>query len=138
MTRRNIVDVPTSIRSRLLNKSKETKRPFHEVLQYYAMERFLYRLSISSHAKKFFLKGALMFKVWQATGHRPTMDIDLLGRTENNVEALENICRDICHQDISEKDGLVFFSIQYGGKLFKLKQSMKGCGLNLKEICTKR
>jgi len=28
----------------LLNKSREEKRRFDELLQYYAMERFLYRL----------------------------------------------------------------------------------------------
>ena len=35
----------TSIRDRLLIYAREQNRPFQEVLQYYAMERFLYRLS---------------------------------------------------------------------------------------------
>lgn len=74
MSRRNIVNVPASIRTKLLNKSKETKRPFLELLQYYAIERFLYRLSISKHAPNFFLKGALMFRAWQSIDHRATMD----------------------------------------------------------------
>ncbi len=45
-----------SIRQRLKNLSEQRNRPFDEILRYYAMERFLYRLSISPHAKKFFLK----------------------------------------------------------------------------------
>jgi hypothetical protein len=32
---------PASVRARLLNISRATGRPFAELLQYYAMERFL-------------------------------------------------------------------------------------------------
>ena len=60
-------NLPASVRQRLTNKAKETNRPFQEVLQYFAMERFLYRLSQSRHADRFVLKGALMFTAW---GHR--------------------------------------------------------------------
>ena len=58
-----------SIRQRLKNLSEQRSRPFDEILRYYAMERFLYRLSISSHAKKFFLKGGLMLRVWDSLDH---------------------------------------------------------------------
>ena len=34
-----------SVRQRLLNQSRAQDRPFQEVLQYFAMERFLYRLA---------------------------------------------------------------------------------------------
>jgi len=73
------------MRQRLLNKARETGRPFNELLLYFAMERFLYRLSKSSHAQKFILKGALMLIVWRAPLSRPTMDIDVLGRTDNSI-----------------------------------------------------
>ena len=53
-----IKDLPASVRQRLTNKAHATKRPFQEVLQYFAMERFLYRLSTSAHADRFVLKGA--------------------------------------------------------------------------------
>lgn len=59
MTKRQINDVGASIRQRLFDKAKATGRPFQEVLQYFAMERFLYRLMQSRHADKFVLKGAL-------------------------------------------------------------------------------
>ncbi len=55
---------PASVRQRLTNKAKETNRPFQELLQYFAMERFLYRLAQSPHAEKFIRKGALMFTAW--------------------------------------------------------------------------
>lgn len=46
-----------SIYSRLKNVAKQRKRPVQEVLKYYAMERFLYRLRVSSHQSSFYLKG---------------------------------------------------------------------------------
>jgi len=103
------------MRQRLLNKARETGRPFNELLQYFAMERFLYRLSKSAHADKFVLKGALMFVAWQAPVTRPTMDIDLLGITENSVDAIVAIAREICSWEV-EADGLVFESDSVGGE----------------------
>lgn len=61
------------------------------MLQYFAMERFLYRLSVSPHAEKFLLKGAMMLRVWRVPLSRPTMDIDLLGRTANGPEQIVGI-----------------------------------------------
>ena len=63
MTLKNL---PASVQARLQAKAKETKRPFQELLQYYAMERLLYRLSKSPHGSRFILKGALMLHVWDA------------------------------------------------------------------------
>jgi Nucleotidyl transferase AbiEii toxin, Type IV TA system len=82
-----IKNMRASVRQRLQNYAQTSGRPFGEVLQYYAMERFLYRLSVSPHAGKFPLKGALMLTAWRAPVSRLTMDIDLLGRANNEVEA---------------------------------------------------
>ena len=43
--KRAVTNIPASVRARLLNRAKMEKRPFNELLQYYAMERFLFRLS---------------------------------------------------------------------------------------------
>lgn len=56
-------DLPHSIRERLANQARQMGRPFQEVLTYYALERFLYRLGASPHADRFVLKGALLFRV---------------------------------------------------------------------------
>jgi len=101
-------NLPASVHQRLLNRAQQTNRPFNELLQYYVMERFLYRLSKSSHAGKFILKGALMFTAWKLAAYRPTMDIDLLGRTDNSLEALVAIAKEVCLQQV-EPDGLVFY-----------------------------
>ena len=89
MTRRSPKNIAASVRQRLLDKARETGRPFNEVLQYFAMERFLYRLSKSPYANNFVLKGALMLTVWEAPVTRPTLDIDLLGRIDNCIETLQ-------------------------------------------------
>src|SRR6266699_287022 len=49
--------------------------PFQELLQYYVMERFLYRLSKSKFRNAFVLKGALLLTAWRAPQSRPTIDI---------------------------------------------------------------
>lgn len=96
-----------SVRQRLLDKAKETGQPFNEVLQYFAMERFLYRLSNSPYADSFVLKGALMLTVWEAPLTRPTLDIDLLGRIDNRIETIVRVTKEICRQEV-EPDGVVF------------------------------
>lgn len=98
-----------SIRQKLKNLSIARNRPFEEILRYYGIERFLYRLSISSYATRFFLKGGLMLKVWDAEDHRATMDIDLLARISNKIENLKHIIDEIALIQ-AEKDAVVFNS----------------------------
>lgn len=105
--KKEIKNIEASVRAKLTNKAEETHRPFAEVLQYYAMERFLYRLSQTEHVDKFILKGALMFTVWQAPLRRTTMDIDFLGRFENKIPKIETIIKDVCRQNVAP-DGLLF------------------------------
>jgi hypothetical protein len=108
LTKTPVKNITASVRQRLLNKSRSDIRPFQELVQYYAMERFLYRLSQSNHANRFILKGALMLRIWQTPDIRPTMDIDLLGRTNNDMSLLISNITDILSVDV-EPDGLSFF-----------------------------
>ena len=107
MIKKNPQDVSASVHQRLLNKARESGRPFNELFQYFSMERFLYRLSKTHHAQKFVLKGALMFTVWNIQATRTTKDIDFLGNLKNSVGALAEIMRDTCNQTV-EPDGMVF------------------------------
>jgi Nucleotidyl transferase AbiEii toxin, Type IV TA system len=84
-------NVAASVHARLANQARADDRPFQELLQYYGLERFLYRLSMSDYRDRFILKGALMLRVWDAPMTRPTRDIDFLGCTENSIESLEDI-----------------------------------------------
>lgn len=108
MTKTPMKNIAAAVRQRLLNKSRSDIRPFQELVQYYAMERFLYRLSQSHHANRFILKGALMLRIWQTPDIRPTMDIDLLDRTNNDMSLLISNITDILSVDV-EPDGLSFF-----------------------------
>jgi len=97
-----------SVRQRLFNFSRESGRPFDEILQYYMMERFIDRLSRSPYKKQFILKGALMFVVWRLSDTRATRDIDFLGKSDNSVDEITTIIQNICRIPIPE-DGVVFF-----------------------------
>jgi hypothetical protein len=100
-------NVAASIRQRLFNQSKSEKRPFNEFLQYYAMERFLYRLSRSGYVEQFILKGAMMLRAWRSPEFRPTMDIDLLGKSSHEVAYILKQIKEILAVNV-ETDGLIF------------------------------
>ena len=107
MSDREIKNMGASVKSRLLNKSKAEGVAFNQILQQYAMERFLYRLSESTYADSFYLKGALLFWVWDVAERRTTMDIDLLGFLDNSLEQIEQTIREVCTLDVVD-DGLEF------------------------------
>jgi hypothetical protein len=105
VTQRPPVNVAQSVHQKLLTRAKSEGRPFNELLQHYAIERFLYRLGQSEHAEKLLLKGALLLRVWKIPMARPTMDIDVLGRTEGTQDALTDILRD-CMAAKVDDDGM--------------------------------
>ena len=113
---RPIKDLSKSTHTRLLAVAKQAGRPFNEVLQLYAMERFLYRLAQSKHSANFVLKGGLMLRVWNAPVTRPTKDIDLLGRTTNTVANLVSIVQSVCAEPV-EPDGMQFDPTTAAGSL---------------------
>src|SRR5271170_4604434 len=53
-----------SVRARLLNLARERRQVFDLLLTRYALERLLYRLSISTHRNQFVLKGAMLVTTW--------------------------------------------------------------------------
>ena len=93
-------NLAASIRQQLRERAIADRRPFEEVLTYYAMERFLFRLSTTKHRERFVLKGALMLRIWGTTIARPTRDIDLLGRGEVTADELAAVIRDCIAADV--------------------------------------
>lgn len=122
---KTIKNIPASIRQRLLNTSKETNRTFNEVLQYYAMERFLYRLAISNYTNDFILKGALLLKIWDNVEFRPTKDIVLLGQTSNDQEEIKGIIHDIIQMPYDD-DGIIFNANSVGTETIKEDADYEG------------
>lgn len=49
-------DAGASVRQRLLNRARADGRPFQELLQYFAMERFMYRPANSPFVDRFVLE----------------------------------------------------------------------------------
>lgn len=101
-----MTDLAASVRARLLNVAKAQGVDFNQVLIRFALERFLYRLSLSKHADRFLLKGALLFTLWYDMPHRATRDADLLGFGASDLESVSQSFRDIAHVEVH--DGIVF------------------------------
>lgn len=91
---------------RLLNRYGRSAAPFELVLVRYAIERLLYRLSVSKYADRFVLKGALLFHVWGYEDPRPTRDADLLGAGMSDPQHLLGVFREIC--GLPGEDGTLF------------------------------
>jgi predicted nucleotidyltransferase component of viral defense system len=96
-----------SVRARLLDRSRAERSNFQILLTRYALERLLYRLSVSVHRERFVLKGAMLFVTWVVDPFRQTRDLDLLGFGANNAEALAQTFRDICAAEVPD-DGVAF------------------------------
>ena len=133
MSKPAIKNLPASIQDRLLNQARLSGRPFNELLQYYAIERLLYRLSQSKHAGQFVLKGALLFRAWGLPTFRPTRDIDMLGFTSNEVENLVAIFREVCGQEVQE-DGLLFDPDTVTGERIKQDADYEGVRLHFASL----
>lgn len=99
-------NLAASVRTRLLNYSRETRQEFNQVLTRYAIERFLYRIGVSPYAEQFILKGALLFDLWFNIPHRATRDVDLLGFGSAELTKIETIFQELCR--IEYPDGMLF------------------------------
>ncbi|WP_271008963.1 nucleotidyl transferase AbiEii/AbiGii toxin family protein [Paucibacter sp. B51] len=95
-----------SILARLLTLAKQRGDDYSLLLNRFAMERLLARISTSPHADRFLLKGALLFTLWYDTPHRPTRDADLLGFGADDEANLIATFRDVTAIDLS--DGITF------------------------------
>ena len=83
------------------------RQNFQILLTRYALERLLYRLSVSNKRDDFILKGAMLFAVWRDDLFRPTRDLDLLGRGDPALTEIAASIRTICATAVPE-DGVVF------------------------------
>ena len=130
MTREKGKNTAASIRARLLALAQNKGEDYQRVLGRYAIERFLYRLGRSPYRDKFAVKGATLFTLWTGHTHRPTKDLDLLGRgTSSAIEEVEMTIRAIC--GIQEQDGMVFHSESVEGARIKEDDEYDGVRIKL-------
>lgn len=109
MSQRELRNIPASVRARLLNEARTCGDSYDQVLQYFAIERFLYRLSKTEWGDRLIVKGAIMLRAWGTPLGRPTRDIDFLGRIDNSPEAVGQAVRECLAVEYPD-DGLVFDS----------------------------
>ena len=107
MKKKPVSNVGASVRQRLLNLRDKTGEDFNALLTQFAIERFLYRLSQSSLSDRFVLKGAMLFRVWSGSLHRPTKDVDLLGFGEPTPDSVTAMVSQIIATTV-EDDGVTF------------------------------
>lgn len=134
-------NIGASVRARLLDRARAERSDFQILLTRYALERLLYRLSISPHRDRFILKGAMLFVTWVADPFRPTRDLDLLGHGDNDAEAIAETFRTICAQAVAD-DGVTFDvaaltaapvreEVEYGGVRVRTTATIAGARISI-------
>jgi predicted nucleotidyltransferase component of viral defense system len=123
-------NIAASVHQRLYNRAKENGEDFNLLLNRFANERFLYRLSLSQYKDRFMRKGALLFTLWFNTPHRPTRDVDFLGFGSSEIADVEKVFREVCDVE-SEDDGLFFNSNTVKGAEIKEGQQYQGIRIHL-------
>jgi hypothetical protein len=129
-------NVGASVRARLLERARKEGSDFQILLTRYALERLLYRLSLSGERERFILKGAMLFITWLTDPFRPTRDLDLLGQGDPDVDAITSRFRGIFSTDVPD-DGVKFDiagmlvepirdQADYGGVRVKTSASIAG------------
>lgn len=93
-----VMNMAASVLTRLKNQSKEEGIPFQMVLQLFAQEEFLRKLSLSQYADNLILKGGMFIYTLTEFDSRPTRDIDfLIKNLHGSLENIEQTMRDICN-----------------------------------------
>lgn len=130
MKKRDVTNLPTSVHDRLLKISRERGDEFQDLLINYALERWLYRMTQSTHRDRFVLKGAMLFAIWSDEPHRSTGDLDLLGYGTNTIAEMEEIFRDICLIKC-EADGLEMPTASVRGDVIREDRRYEGVRIHL-------
>lgn len=96
---------PQEVYRALQRRARNERRGTQELFEFYLLERFLYRLSISRYHERFVLKGGLLLTVLGV--RRPTRDADMLARAvPGDEESLLAIVREVA--SIPVDDGIAF------------------------------
>jgi len=131
-----LTNLPASVKQRLLNLSRQTQIEFNVLLTKYALERFLYRMSMSRSRSHFILKGALLFGAWTKELHRTTSDADLLNLQPPSLERLASVFQEICKIQVVP-DGIHFLPESVQGQEIRRQNFFGGIRINLMGVLGK-
>lgn len=123
-------NLAASVRARLLNHARESKDELQLVLMRFGLERLLYRLSQSDHAREFVVKGAMLFLVWTGEAHRSTKDLDLLALKSASIPHLEGVFRRVAQVAV-EDDGLIFLPDTVTAEAIRENDNYQGVRVNI-------
>ncbi len=86
-----------SVKARLKKLAVEEGQTMQDKLVTYALERSIYRLSVSKYVDRFTLKGGIfLYALFDRQFERATIDIDLLAqRIPNDAEEIKKVFQDI-------------------------------------------
>jgi Nucleotidyl transferase AbiEii toxin, Type IV TA system len=100
----------------LLARARRESRPSDELLALYVLERFLYRLSVSTHRDHLILKGGMLLSAFGQ--RRPTRDIDLLAKaTSSEPEAVAALVSEIAA--LETDDGVSYQASQVTTRIIR-------------------
>jgi hypothetical protein len=99
-------NIGVSVRDRLTQRARERRENAQLLMTRYAIERVLYRLSVSPYRDRFILKGAMLFSLWAPEPYRATGDLDLLGFGANAPATIAAIFVEILATQV-EDDGVI-------------------------------
>ncbi len=112
----------------LKNLAASTKRPTDELLQIYALEGFLERLTKPTHVGKFVLKGGMLLAAFDS--RRPTRDVDLAAHDLNNdVQEVRSVVSEIA--GIKIDDGLVLDTTSITAQMIRDDDSYSGVRVSI-------
>lgn len=123
-------NIAASIRQRLHNYSKSQNDDFQLVLTRYALQRLIYRLTLSPHSDRFVLKGAMLFTLWSDEKYRATRDLDLMSSGDSEIAPMVQVFKEICSISSSE-DGISFLSDTAKGEPIREGEEYKGIRITL-------
>lgn len=133
-------NVGASVRQRLLNLTRAGGPPFNTLLTRYVLERLLYRLTLTPHASRFVLKGAMLITTWLPDPYRQTRDVDLLGFGDPAPDAMLAVFQDVCAIQLDDgvnididglRIGLIRAALEYGGLRLRTVATVAGARVNI-------
>jgi hypothetical protein len=118
----------------LQRKARRTGRPTDELIQLYALEGFLDRLTKSQYAENFVLKGGVLLAALDA--RRPTRDIDFAARNlADDATLMLGVIRQIAA--ISLDDGLSFNAEAATGESIREDDNCSGVRITLSGVLSR-
>lgn len=130
-----MTNVADSVRARLMNLFRASGVDLPTLMERFAIGRLLWRLGESDAGRRFVLKGAQLFSVWQKSPHRPTRDLDLLSYGDSSVDGMKQFFDELLKKPADPDDGLQWGEVK--ASLIRADKEYEGVRINVKAVLAK-